>query len=304
MSQTRREKRDISGWLVLDKPYDVSSTEAVGKARWLLRAKKGGHAGTLDPLATGILPIALGEATKTVPHVQDGIKVYRFEIVWGAATATDDAEGEIVATSGHRPDEAAVRAALPAFLGTTTQIPPAYSAIKIDGARAYDRARAGQEFAMPPREITIERFELEAHGPERSRFSVTCEKGTYVRALARDLARMLGTEGHVGALRRTQVGPFSEEDAITLEALEALAEADRDAVLRPIAAGLTLLPEIRLDAREAQTVRLGNPVLLRGRDAPVALEEAWASCQGAPVALGAVETGQFKPRRVILPARS
>lgn len=300
MSQAKREKRDISGWLVLDKPYDVSSTEAVGKVRWLLSAKKGGHAGTLDPLATGILPIALGEATKTVPHIQDGTKVYRFAIVWGAATNTDDAEGEVIAASDHRPSRAEVEAALPGFTGTITQIPPAYSAIKIAGERAYDRARAGEVFAMPERAVTIESFVLEEHGEERSAFSVTCEKGTYIRALARDLARALGTEGHVGALRRTRVGPFSEADAIGLAELEAMAPEMRETVLKPVSAGLTDVPEIRLDRAQAQIVRLGNPVLLRGQGAPIALDEAWASCAGEAVAIGAVETGQFKPRRVIL----
>src|SRR5690606_10105809 len=304
MSQAKREKRDISGWLVLDKPYDVASTEAVGKVRWLFSAKKGGHAGTLDPLATGILPIALGEATKTVPHIQDGTKVYRFEIVWGAATQTDDAEGEVVATSAYRPGRQEGEAALPAFTGTITQIPPAYSAIKIAGERAYDLARAGEPFAVPPRQVVIGRFVLETHGADRSTFSVTCEKGTYIRALARDLARTLGTEGHVGALRRTWVGPFSEADAIGLAALEAMAPEARETVLKPVSAGLADIPEIRLDRSQAQIVRLGNPVLLRGQGAPIALDEAWASCAGEAVAIGYVETGQFKPRRVILPKQA
>ena len=301
MTQAKREKRDVSGWLVLDKPYDVSSTEAVGKVRWLLSAKKGGHAGTLDPLATGILPIALGEATKTVPHIQDGTKVYRFEIVWGEATHTDDAEGEVIARSDHRPSREEVEAALPGFTGTIVQIPPAYSAIKIAGERAYDRARAGETFEMPEREVTIESFVLDQHGPDRSAFSVTCEKGTYIRALARDLARALGTEGHVGALRRTRVGPFSEADAIGLAELEALAPDVREGVLLPVSAGLADITEVRLDRAQAQIVRLGNPVLLRGQGAPVAIDDAWASCAGEAVAIGYVEAGQFKPRRVILP---
>lgn len=296
----KRAKRDLSGWLVFSKPYDMSSTEAVGKLRWLYAAKKAGHAGTLDPLATGILPIAFGEATKTVPAVQDGTKVYHFDIAWGAATTTDDIEGEVIATSDLRPSGEALEALLPRFTGLITQIPPAFSAIKIGGERAYDLARAGEKPVMPPREVEIDALDILSHGPERSRLSVTCSKGTYVRALARDIAEALGTKGHVGALHRAQVGSFTDADAIMLDTIEAADEAGRDALLLPVAAGLSDLPEVRLDARQAATIRLGNPVLLTGRDAPVALEEAWASLKGEAVALGYVEGGQFKPRRVIL----
>ena len=296
----KRVKRDLSGWLVFSKPYDMSSTEAVGKLRWLYGAKKAGHAGTLDPLATGILPIAFGEATKTVPAVQDGTKIYHFDIVWGSATTTDDIEGEVIATSDVRPSGEALEALLPRFTGLITQIPPAFSAIKIGGERAYDLARAGEKLDMPPREVEIDALDILEHGPERSRLSVTCSKGTYVRALARDMAEALGTKGHVGALHRAQVGSFTDADAITLDAVEAADQAGRDALLLPVASGLSDLPEIRLDARQAATIRLGNPVLLTGRDAPVALDDAWASLKGEAVALGYVEAGQFKPRRVIL----
>lgn len=296
----KRVKRDLSGWLVFNKPYDMSSTEAVGKLRWLYGAKKAGHAGTLDPLATGILPIAFGEATKTVPIVQDGVKVYNFDIVWGAATSTDDIEGEVIATSDVRPSREALEAVLPNFTGLIAQIPPAFSAIRIGGERAYDLARAGEKLDMPPREVEIDALEVIAHAPDRSRLSVTCSKGTYVRALARDIAEALGTRGHVGALHRARVGSFTDEDAVTLPAIEAVEGDARDALLLPVAAGLTDLPEIRLDARQAATVRLGNPVLLVGRDAPIAVEDAWASLKGEAVALGLVENGQFKPRRVIL----
>lgn len=296
----KTRKRAVSGWLVLNKPYDMTSTEAVGKVRWLFSAKKAGHAGTLDPLATGVLPLALGEATKTVPHVQDGKKVYRFDVVWGIETNTGDAEGEVVATSDVRPDENAVRAALPAFTGVVTQVPPAFSAIKIKGERAYDLARAGEKVEIPPREVEIEAFELIAHGPARSGFEVTCSKGTYVRALARDLAEALGTKGHVGALHRAQVGPFSDDQAVELADLEAASPEERDAMLLPVAAGLGHLEEVRVDARQAAGIRLGNPVLLTGANAPIAIQEAWASCKGEAVALGTVEHGQFKPRRVIL----
>lgn len=296
----KRVKRDLSGWLVFNKPYDMSSTEAVGKLRWLFGAKKAGHAGTLDPLATGVLPIAFGEATKTVPCVQDGTKVYRFDIVWGAATSTDDAEGEIVATSDHRAKLAEIHAILPDFHGVITQVPPMFAAIKIGGERAYDLARAGEKPVMPPRDVEIESFEILSHGEERSSFSVTCAKGTYVRALARDLAERLGTRGHVGALHRARVGSFSDAVAIDLQTIENASLSERDAFLLPVAAGLQSLPEIRVDAQQAMVIRRGNPVLLTGRDAPVALDEAWASLKGEAVALGVVECGQFQPRRVIL----
>ena len=296
----KRAKRDLSGWLVFTKPYDMSSTEAVGKLRWLYAAKKAGHAGTLDPLATGILPIAFGEATKTVPVVQDGTKIYHFDIVWGTATATDDIEGEVIATADVRPSRDALEAVLPRFTGLITQVPPAFSAIRIGGERAYDLARAGEKLNMPPREIEIDALEILTHCAERSRLSVTCSKGTYVRALARDIAEALGTRGHVGALHRARVGAFTDEDAVSLQDVEAAGKDGRDALLLPVAAGLSALPEIRLDARQAATVRLGNPVLLTGRDAPVTLDDAWASVRGEAVALGMVENGQFKPRRVIL----
>lgn len=298
--KAKRVKRDLSGWLVLNKPYDMSSTEAVGKLRWLLAAKKAGHAGTLDPLATGILPIAFGEATKTVPYVQDGVKVYRFTVTWGRQTTTDDLEGEVIATADHRPDEAAVRAALPAFTGTILQAPPAFSAIKIDGQRAYDLARAGEAVEIAPREVTIESLTLLRHGADSSDFEMTCEKGTYVRALARDLALALGTRGHVSALHRARVGAFADAQSVTLDALEAATHEERDAMLLPLAAGLRDVPEIKVDAGQAQRIRAGNPVLLVGRDAPVAVDDAWASARGEAVALGFVEQGQFKPRRVIL----
>lgn len=298
MNQAKRVKRPISGWLVLDKPYDMTSTEAVGKLRWLFTAKKAGHAGTLDPLATGILPIAFGEATKTVPQVQDGEKLYRFTLRWGASTTTDDAEGSVLETSAHRPDEAAIRAVLPRFTGIVTQVPPAFSAIKIAGERAYDLARAGEVVEMQPREIEIKRLTLIEHGTESSRFEVACGKGTYIRALARDIAEALGSKGHVAALHRAAVGPFSDADAITLADVEKLAEDERDPLLLPIAAGLAGIAEIRLDPAQAVVVRHGNPVLLTGAGAPAFLDEAWASCRGEAVAVGVVEAGQFQPRRV------
>jgi tRNA pseudouridine55 synthase len=296
MTGEKRVKRDVSGWIVLNKPYDMTSTQAVGKVRWLLGAKKAGHAGTLDPLATGVLPIALGEATKTVPVVQDGKKVYRFTIKWGEETATDDAEGEVTERSEVRPDEAVVRSALPAFTGEIMQTPPAFSAIKVDGERAYDLARAGETVVLEPRPVFIESLTLLSHSSESSELEMTCEKGTYVRALARDLARALGTRGHVIALHRAQVGPFSDVNAVSIEDIE----RKFDGAIVPVGAGLVELPEVRLTAQQAQVLRHGNPVLLTGAAAPIRLDSAWASEAGSPVALGYVDAGHFHPQRVLL----
>jgi tRNA pseudouridine55 synthase len=292
-----RNKRPISGWLILDKPLGMTSTQAVGKVRWLYNAEKAGHAGTLDPLATGLLPIALGEATKTVPFAQDSGKRYRFELEWGSETATDDAEGALIASSGHRPTEADVRAALPAFTGTIRQRPPSFSAIHVDGARAYDLARAGEAVELAERPVTITELALLSHGADRSQFEMACEKGTYVRALARDLGRALGTRAHVTLLRRTAVAGFTEADAVPLADLEVA--ADRDGLLRPPAAVLRHLPELRMDGADAALIRNGGAVLLRGAGAPLNVPQAWASHNGAAIAIGAVRRGQFHPSRVL-----
>jgi tRNA pseudouridine55 synthase len=291
-------KRAVSGWFILDKPHGMTSTQAVGKVRWLFGAAKAGHAGTLDPLATGLLPIALGEATKTVPFLQAGGKRYRFELQWGAATSTDDAEGEVVATSGLRPDEAAVRAMLPRFTGTILQRPPVFSAIKVDGARAYDLARAGEAVELAARPVTVSELTLLSHSAERASFELACEKGTYVRSLARDLAEALGTRAYVTALRRTAVGPLTEQDAVPLAVLEAA--IDRDALLRPAEIALADVPEVRVGPEDAALIRNGGRMLLRGRDAPIALPEAWASLDGRAVAVGSVAAGHFRPARVLL----
>ena len=298
MNQPKRIKRAISGWVVLDKPYDMTSTQAVGKVRWLFGAAKAGHAGTLDPLATGILPIALGEATKAVPQVQDGTKIYRFAIKWGSATTTDDAEGSVVATSDVRPDQAALEAVLPDFTGTIWQRPPIFSALKVDGERAYDLARAGEAVELQPRQIDVDAIALIEHGSEQSVLEVTCGKGTYVRSLARDIAEALGTRGHVSMLHRAAVGPFHDQDALSIDQLEALPLEERDALLKPVAAGFAGLPEIRLDPQQATAVRHGNAVLLTGAGAPVSLDECWVSFKGEVLATGWVEFGQFKCRRV------
>jgi len=298
LSAPKRVKRAISGWVVLNKTYDMTSTQAVGKVRWLFSAAKAGHAGTLDPLATGILPIALGEATKAVPQVQDGTKVYRFAIAWGSATTTDDTEGTVIATSDVRPDRAALEAVLPAFTGTILQRPPIFSALKIDGERAYDLARAGETVELAPREIDVDAITLLEHGSESSVLEVTCGKGTYVRSLARDIGEALGTRGHVSLLHRSAVGPFNDADALTIDQLEALTLEERDRLLKPVWSGFVDLPEVRLDALQATAVRHGNSVLLTGAGAPVTLDECWASFKGEVLATGWVEFGQFQPRRV------
>ena len=299
MNAPRSRKRAVSGWVILNKPYDMTSTQAVGKVRWLFSAAKAGHAGTLDPLATGILPIALGEATKAVPQVQDGTKIYRFAIGWGRATSTDDTEGETIATSDVRPEQAALEAVLPRFTGTILQRPPAFSALKIDGERAYDLARAGENVVLAERPIDVDALTLVQHGADESVLEVTCGKGTYVRALARDIAEALGTRGHVTRLHRAAVGAFTDARAITIAELEAAAEGEeRDALLAPVSDGFADLPEIRLDAGQATAISHGNAVLLTGASAPANLDECWVSFRGQVLATGHVEFGQFKPRRV------
>jgi tRNA pseudouridine55 synthase len=296
LSAPKRVKRAISGWIVLNKPYDMTSTQAVGKVRWLFGAAKAGHAGTLDPLATGILPIALGEATKAVPYVQDGTKIYRFAIRWGTATATDDAEGAVIATSEVRPSQEALEALLPAFTGTIMQLPPIYSALKIDGERAYDLARAGEVVELAEREIRVDSIALVSHGADQTVLEVACGKGTYVRSLARDIAEQLGTRGHVSMLHRAAVGPFGDAEAVTIEMLEAA--EDRDSLIRPVADGLDGVPEIRLNPAQAASVRHGNAVLLTGQGAPISMDDCWASFGGVVLATGYVQFGQFQPRRV------
>jgi tRNA pseudouridine55 synthase len=310
----KKKGRPISGWLVLDKPVGMGSTEAVSKVKWLFGADKAGHAGTLDPLASGMLPIALGEATKTVPYVMDGTKVYRFAVAWGEERTTDDLEGPVTHTSDRRPDPESVNALLPRYTGVIMQVPPVFSAIKIDGERAYDLARDGESFAIPPREVEIDRLELMEVTPQgQFVFEVECGKGTYVRSLARDMGRDLGCFGHVASLRRVEVEPFTEEDLVTLDVLLAAAplapaegeagmRSDRftalDAFLVDTGAALECLPQLALSDDAAARIRLGNPVIVRGRDAPIEAEEACATARGKLVAIGAIEAGMFRPKRV------
>ena len=296
----RMKKRDVHGWLVLDKPVDVTSTHAVALAKRAFAAKKAGHAGTLDPLASGILPIALGEATKTVPFVMDGRKAYRFTVSWGVETSTDDAEGPAVATSPLRPSRAQIEAILPRFRGVVLQTPPKFSAIKIAGERAYDLARDGESVELQPREVEIDALDVVAHDGDSSVFEAECGKGTYVRALARDMGRLLGCHGHVSALRRTRVGPFTEADAVPLATLEAARREGTDVlhVLAPVSRALSELPMLTVSRHEAGRLMRGQSALLRGADAPVETPAVAVFCQGQLVAIGEVAQGELHPRRI------
>ncbi len=317
MSRRGKKKgRPVSGWLVLDKPVGMGSTDAVSKIKWLFQAEKAGHAGTLDPLASGMLPIALGEATKTVPYVQDGAKIYRFTVAWGEERSTDDLEGPVTKTSDKRPTESEILALLPKYTGVIMQTPPQFSAIKIAGERAYDLARQGATVDIPEREVEIGRFDLVEMTDGGTVFEIECGKGTYVRSLARDMGRDLGCFGHIATLRRTEVDPFTAEDFVTIAMLEAArfgeaADGDApaealpelgfdaiDALLVDTGAALECLPQVAITDEAANRIRLGNPVVIRGRDAPVEADEACATARGKLVAIGAIEAGMFKPKRV------
>jgi len=303
----KKKGRAISGWLILDKPVDFGSTEAVSKIKWLFKAQKAGHAGTLDPLASGMLPIALGDATKTVPYVMDGSKIYRFTVAWGEERETDDREGNVVRSSDDRPERSEIEALLPRYKGVIEQTPPQYSAIKIDGNRAYDLAREGEVVEMPSREVEIFRLDLvSVPTPDTAVFEVECGKGTYVRSLARDFGRDLGCFGHVADLRRTYVAPFDEEDLVPLEELVALEEVEDDAerlaalddYLVDTGEALSMLPQVAVSDGQAQRLLSGNPILLRGRDAPLPADAAYATSHGRLVAIGEIAEGEFRPRRV------
>jgi tRNA pseudouridine55 synthase len=297
----RRKGSPVHGWLIFDKPEGMNSTRAVGLVKSLYDAAKAGHAGTLDPLATGVLPIALGEATKTVPFVVEGSKVYRFTVRFGIETNTDDAEGKVTASSDRRPSSPEIEATLPRFTGEIIQVPPRFSALKVEGARAYELARDEEQFELEPRPVSIARLTLVAH-PDKDHciLETECGKGTYVRALARDLGRALGSHGHVAALRRTRVGPFGENRAVSVERLEALA-SDRDdlvTALEPVEIALRDIPALTVSAADAARLRRGQPVLLRGRDAPILAGTIYAMARGTLVAVGEVSEGELKPRRI------
>jgi tRNA pseudouridine55 synthase len=299
----KRERRDVHGWIVLDKPVGITSTHAVGAVKHLFQAKRAGHAGTLDPLASGVLPIALGEATKTVSFVMEGRKTYCFTVRWGEERDTDDAEGRVTASRTERPSTDELRALLPRFVGQIAQVPPRFSALKIGGERAYDLAREGEAVEIAPRSVEIHRLELiEAPDPDHTKFIAECGKGTYVRALARDLGRAAGCFGHVAALRRTGVGSFGEDLAMSLDRLQGLASGEavalEGAALLPVEAGVAALPALRVSSGDAARLMRGQAVLLRGRDAPVLAGWVSVSSQSALIALAEVEKGELRPRRI------
>ena len=304
-NQPRRDKRDVHGWVVLDKPIGMTSTHAVAVLKRLFQAKRAGHAGTLDPLASGGLPIALGEATKTVPFVMDGRKRYRFTVTWGEERDTDDTEGRATQTSELRPTADAIRALLPRFTGLIEQIPPQYSAIKIQGERAYDLARDGETVELKPRPVEIHELTLvEQADNGHSVFEAECGKGTYVRALARDIGRMLGCFGHICALRRTLVGPFTEADMIPLEQLEALCnraasgEGSLADALLPVETALDDIPALAVTRADAARLHRGQAVLLRGRDAPNSSGTVYVTVAGRLLALAEIGNGELIPKRV------
>jgi tRNA pseudouridine55 synthase len=304
-NQPRRDKRDVHGWVVLDKPIGMTSTQAVAVVKRLFQAKRAGHAGTLDPLASGSLPIALGEATKTVPFVMDGRKRYRFTVCWGEERDTDDTEGRVTLSSPIRPSAAAIGALLPQFTGCIEQIPPQYSAIKIQGERAYDLARDGETVDLKPRAVEIHHLALvEQIDDSHSIFEAECGKGTYVRALARDIGRLLGCYGHICALRRTLAGPFGEVEMILLEQLEALChraasgEGSLADALLPVETALDDIPALAVTRADAARLHRGQAVLLRGRDAPHCSGIVYVTVAGRLLALAEIGNGELIPKRV------
>ena len=293
------------GWLILDKPQGLTSTDAVNRVKRLYQAQKAGHAGTLDPLATGILPIALGEATKTVPYVVDGEKSYRFSVTWGVETDTDDSEGAITKTGDVRPDRPAIEAILAEFTGDIQQMPPQYSAIKVQGERAYDLAREGQVFELAARTVTVHELRVTEHATDNAVtiFECDCGKGTYVRSLARDMGRRLGCHGHVTVLRRTRVGPFTEAAAISLDKLTETGNsaAGREGLmnfLRPVETALDDIPALSVSSADAARLNRGQPILIRGAGAPILTGPAYALCRGSLVAIGEIRQGELHPARV------
>lgn len=295
----KRKGRDISGWLVVDKPAGMTSTAVVNKVRWALQAKKAGHAGTLDPAATGVLAVALGEATKTVPFITDALKAYEFSVRLGQATNTDDEEGEVIASSDSRPDDEAIKAALGAFIGDIMQVPPKYSAVKIDGQRAYKLAREGEEVEIEARPLWVEELVMtDRPDPDHVTLEMVCGKGGYVRAIARDLGEALGCYGHVAWLRRIWSGPFEAEEGISIEEVDGLAHTpELDAWLRPLEDGLEGLPQVSCTEEGAVRLRNGNPGMVIARDVEYG-DECWAAHKGRAVAVGRFKGGELHPSRV------
>ncbi|MEP1766992.1 MAG: tRNA pseudouridine(55) synthase TruB [Sulfitobacter sp.] len=295
----KRKGRDISGWVVIDKPAGPTSTTVVNKVRWAFDARKAGHAGTLDPDATGVLAIALGEATKTVPFITDALKAYVFTVRLGAATNTDDLEGEIIATSDVRPDDAAIKEALHAFVGDIEQVPPQFSAVKIDGERAYKRARNGEEMEIAARPLYVDSLVmLDRPDADHVTLEMVCGKGGYVRSIARDLGEALGCKGHVRELRRTWSGPFEVENALTLEQVDEMAKTTAlDEYLAPLEMGLQDLPQVSASTEGATRLRNGNPGMVFANDVDYG-DECWAAHEGRAVAVGIFKGGELHPSRV------
>jgi len=292
----RRKGRPVDGWLILDKPGGLGSTDAVNRLRRLLDAQKAGHAGTLDPMATGILAIAFGEATKTIPYIQDAQKTYRFTVRFGQATDTDDATGQVTGESPVRPSNDQIIRAMAGFMGKTAQVPPAYSAVHVDGARAYDLARAGQEFELKAKEINILRLELEDRpDPDHASFLMRCGKGTYVRSLARDLAARLGALAHVTVLRRTVLGPFGEAGAIPVEKLGFFGhKGGANDHLLPVETALDDIPALAVTGPQADRLRSGQEIRVIHRDDGISR----VMNAGTLVALAEIEDGCVRPVRV------
>lgn len=297
----KRKGRDISGWLIVDKPAGMTSTSVVNKVRWALEAKKAGHAGTLDPDATGVLAVALGEATKTVPYITDDLKCYEFTVRLGQATNTDDAEGEVIATSDARPTDDEIKAALGQFVGDIQQVPPKFSAVKIDGQRAYKLARDGEDVEIAARPLWVESLVmLDREDADHVTLEMTCGKGGYVRSIARDLGEALGCYGHVHELRRVWSGPFEASDGLSLDDIEAMARSpELDAHIRPLEVALADLPEVKCTLEGATRLKNGNPgmVIAHGVDYG---DECWASFEGVPVAIGVFKAGELHPNRVFV----
>lgn len=296
-----RKGRDISGWLVVDKPAGITSTAVVNKVRWALEAKKAGHAGTLDPEATGVLAIALGEATKTVPYITDALKAYRFTVRLGQATNTDDTEGEVTDTSDTRPDDDAIRAALPAFVGDIMQVPPQFSAVKIDGERAYKRARDGEAMEIAARPLFVEELTMVGRpDADHVTLEMICGKGGYVRSIARDLGVVLGCFGHVRNLRRVWSGPFEADEGLTIADIDRMARTpDLDSHIRPLEDGLCDLPQLPCSAESAARLRNGNPAMVIASDVEYG-DECWAAFDGRAVAVGIYKGGELHPARVFV----
>lgn len=296
----RKKGREVHGWLVVDKPAGITSTSVVNKVRWALNAQKAGHAGTLDPEATGVLAVALGEATKTVPYITDALKSYRFSVRLGQSTNTDDAEGEMIFESDTRPTDAEIEAALPQFTGDIMQVPPKFSAVKIDGERAYKLARADEEFEIASRPLYVDELTLiERVDADHVILEMVCGKGGYVRAIARDLGEVLGCFGHVQWLRRNWSGPWDAEDGITLDTIDKLAKTEAlDAYVRPVEEGLTDLEEVRCTPEGAVRLKNGNPGMVYPADGVEYGDEVWASFEGKPLAVGRYMGGELHPSRV------